>query len=240
VPVTWAGEVRAALSASSADPGRRAGPHDVEVLREVGNLGAAAIDHAERRQDLEAALHAGLSTLARAVEMRDPRHPQGGDAVMALAVDVGLEMGLPQDAIDELRLAALLRDVGKLAVPDSVLRKPGPLSAREWDVMKRHPEWGGEMVFGIHGLEGVAAIVVHHHEHYDGGGYPDRLAGEDIPLRSRIVAVCDAYCAMTSDRSYRPALRPIAALRELERRAGTQFDPEAVQALTRAARVSRE
>jgi HD-GYP domain-containing protein (c-di-GMP phosphodiesterase class II) len=118
------------------------------------------------------------------------------------------------------------------------VRKPGPLNAREWDLVRRHPELGAEMVFGIPGLEGAAAVVVHHHESYDGSGYPDGLTGEDIPLASRIVAVCDAYHAMVSDRPYRAALRPITALRELQRRAGTQFDPEAVLALTRVARVS--
>jgi hypothetical protein len=240
VPVSWAGEVRAALSVGSSDPARDIGPRDVAVLCEVAELASHAIEHAERRQDLEGAMRASLATLARTADMRDPRNPQQSEQVAELAGAVGAELGLDGDDLAELRLAALLRDVGKLAVPDGVLRKPGPLSAREWDVIRRHPEWGGEMIFAIPGLEGVAAIVVHHHESYDGGGYPDRLTATDIPLQSRIVAVCDAYHAMISDRSYRPALRPITAIRELQRRAGSQFDPEAVAALVRAARIAPE
>ncbi|MFL5886590.1 MAG: HD-GYP domain-containing protein [Thermoleophilaceae bacterium] len=239
VPVRWAGQVRAALAVGSSDPDRVIDERDLEVVSEIAELGASAIEHAERRQELEAAVEASMSTLARAVAMRDPRSGQS-DRIVDLAEGIGRELGLSEDELAELRLAALLRDVGKIAVPDAVLRKPGPLSGREWDVMRRHPEWGGEMVFGIPGLEGVAAIVVHHHEHYDGNGYPDRLAGPDISLRSRIVAACDAYDAMVSDRPYRSALRPITALRELERRSGTQFDPEVVTALKKAARVSRE
>ena len=240
VPIRWSGQVRGALLAGASDRGRGIGQRELEVLCGVAELGALALEHAEARQELEAAVRASVATLARAIDMRDPRWPQHGEEVAQLAAAVAGELGLAPEAFAELRLAARLRDVGKLAVPDSVLRKPGPLNAREWDLVRRHPELGGELIFGIPGLEGVAAIVVHHHEHYDGGGYPDGLVGRDIPLASRIVAVCDAYHAMISDRPYRPALRPITALRELERRSGTEFDPEAVVALTRAARVSRE
>jgi HD domain-containing protein len=238
VPISWSGQVRGALSAGSVD--RELGQHDVDVLCEIAQLGALALEHAEARQELEAAMRASVSALARAVDMRDPRPRQQADQVVELAEAVARELGLGPEELPEVRLAALLRDVGKLAVPDGVLRKPGPLGSREWELVRRHPEWGGEMIFGIPGLEGVAAIVVHHHEHYDGSGYPDGLVGIDIPLASRIVAVCDAYGAMICDRPYRPALRPITALRELERRSGSQFDPEAVVALTRAARVTRE
>jgi hypothetical protein len=240
VPIRWSGQVRGALSAGSMDPGRRIGPQDLAVLCEVAELGALALEHAEARQELEAATRASVSALARAVDMRDPRSPQQAEKVVELAAAVAEELGVGPEELPEIRMAALLRDVGKLAVPDSVLRKPGPLGSREWELMRRHPEWGGEMIFGIPGLEGVAAIVVHHHEHYDGGGYPDGLVGTDISPASRIVAVCDAYSAMICDRPYRPALRPITAIRELERRSGSQFDPEAVVALTKVARATRE
>ena len=238
VPISWSGQVRGALSAGSVD--RELGQHDVDLLCEVAELGAVALQQAEARQELEAGMRASVAALARAVDMRDPRPPQQAEQVVELAAGVARELGLAPEQLPEIRLAALLRDVGKLAVPDGILRKPGPLGAREWELVRRHPEWGGQVIFGIPGLEGVAAIVVHHHEHYDGRGYPDGLIGSDIPLASRIVAVCDAYGAMTCDRPYRPALRPITALRELERRSGSQFDPEAVFALTRAARVTRE
>jgi hypothetical protein len=240
VPIRWSGSVRGALSAGSLDPGRTLGPRELDVLGEVAELGGRALEHAEARQDLESALRASVSTLAQAVEMRDPRSPRQPEQVVDLAVAVAGRLGVPAAEHADLRLAALLRDVGKLALPDSILRKPTPLTSREWDQVRRHPELGGEMIFGIPGLEGAAGLIVHHHEHYDGRGYPDGLVAEDIPLASRIVSVCDAYHAMISDRPYRPALRPITALRELQRRAGSQFDPEVVVALTHCARVSRD
>jgi HD-GYP domain-containing protein (c-di-GMP phosphodiesterase class II) len=236
VPIRWAGRLRGALTAGSSHPWRRLGPRDLEVLCEVAHLGALALEHAETRQDLESATQAAISALARAAGMRDRRLPGHAERVVELARRVGLELGLAGEEIPELELAARLHDVGKIALPDAILRKPGPLSAREWDAIRRHPEWGAGILVGIHGFEAVAAIVLHHHEHYDGSGYPDGLRGDGIPLASRIVCACSAYGAMVSDRPYRPALRPITALRELQRRSGSQFDPEAVIALTATAR----
>ena len=238
VPIRSHGRVRAALSAGSVDPRQRIGERQLGALCEVADLGGFALEQAEARQELEEAVRASVGTLARAADMREVRPPRHSDRVVELAAAVGEELGMEPEGLAELRLAALLRDVGKIALPDTVVRKPGPLNAREWELVRRHPELGGELVFGIPGLEGAAVVVVHHHENYDGSGYPDGLMGEDIPLASRIVAVCDAYHAMISDHPYRPALRPITALRELQRTAGSQFDPEAVLALTRVARVS--
>jgi HD-GYP domain-containing protein (c-di-GMP phosphodiesterase class II) len=131
----------------------------------------------------------------------------------------------------EVRLAALLHDVGKLRLPGELLRRPGPLSPTEWDLMHRHPEWGADTVGAIPGLEAVAMIVRLHHERPDGAGYPHRLTSERIPIASRIVSVCDAYCAMTSGRPNQPSRSPADTMRELERHAGTQFDDQVVATL---------
>jgi HD-GYP domain-containing protein (c-di-GMP phosphodiesterase class II) len=140
-------------------------------------------------------------------------------------------MGLDRVELLELELAALLHDVGKLRVPRELLRKPAPLTESERRLMRNHPVWGAELVSGVPGLQAVALIVRHHHERVDGTGYPGRLSGVRIPVGSRIMAVCDAYGAMTESRPYRGERPPHEALAELHRKAGSQFDPAAVEAL---------
>ncbi len=158
--------------------------------------------------------------------------------VVALALLVGRELDL--DATEERRLefGALLHDVGKIRVPDEILNKPGPLTDAEWAIVRRHPEDGQRMLDRVGGaLSEVGEIVRSHHERWDGGGYPDGLVGTDIPLGSRVISVCDAFSAMTTTRSYRPA-RPLdEALAELRACSGTQFDPRVVSALERVIRA---
>ena len=149
-------------------------------------------------------------------------------AVAAWARVVGERLGLgPRDLL-ELGLGALLHDVGKVRVADRVLSKPGPLDSAEREQVSQHPVWGAELLERVPGLERVATIVRHHHERWDGTGYPEGLRGNRIPVASRIVAVCDAYEAMTSPRPYRAAWPPAAAAYELRAGAGTQFDPALV------------
>ena len=150
--------------------------------------------------------------------------------VAELALDLGRSLGLSSFELLELELAARLHDVGKRAVPESILSKPGPLSAAEWSLMRRHPEWGSGMLVDVPGLEAVAEAVHAHHERWDGSGYPLGLRGERIPLASRIVAVCDAFSAMTTDRPYRAGRPEIEAFDEVRRCAGSQFDPAIVDA----------
>jgi HD-GYP domain-containing protein (c-di-GMP phosphodiesterase class II) len=144
----------------------------------------------------------------------------------ACAVGERLRLSLPD--LLELELGALLHDLGKVRVPDRVLSKPGPLDPAERELVNRHPVWGAELLEQVPGLEPVATIVRFHHERWDGTGYPDGLPRDRIPVASRVVAVCDAYQAMTSARPYRAALPPAAAAYELRTGAGTQFDPALV------------
>jgi HD domain len=162
------------------------------------------------------------------------RHPElgaHGNAVRSLADLVARRLGLPDDVLDQVRNAAELHDIGKVAIPDQVINKPGPLDEYEWDFIRQHTIIGERILRAAPALAPVASMVRSSHERFDGTGYPDRLAGEGIPIGARIIFACDAFDAMTSDRAYARAKTQTEALAELERCAGTQFDPTAVAAL---------
>lgn len=170
----------------------------------------------------------------RALLERLGRHSQQvlthGVDVSVLSVRIAHELGLSELRLTRLARAALLHDIGKQHVPVEILQKPGKLEPREWEIIERHPMTGHRMLVDA-GLVEEARIVLHHHERYDGGGYPTGRAGEDIPLESRILAVADAFDAMTSQRPYRDAMTPEAAVAELREVAGRQCDPRCVEAL---------
>jgi putative nucleotidyltransferase with HDIG domain len=172
-----------------------------------------------------------VTQLVRAIDMRDAYTGSHSEAVGELARLVGARLGMTRKDLWLLAQAARLHDIGKVSVPDAILNKPGPLDVDEWAVVRRHAEFGAEIVARVRGLEPVSPFVRAHHERWDGSGYPDGLAGADIPLASRIISACDAFHAMTTDRPYRAALRLDRALDELEACAGTQFDPGVVAAI---------
>jgi HD-GYP domain-containing protein (c-di-GMP phosphodiesterase class II) len=145
--------------------------------------------------------------------------------VERLSSGLGRRLGLPARSLSDLAYAAELHDIGKVGVPDAVLLKRGPLVDGEWEVVKSHSSWGCDLLRKVPGLERVAVIVRHHHERFDGTGYPDGLMGDDIPVESRILAVVDAFVAMTEERPYRAARHPELAAAELRAQRGIQFDP---------------
>jgi HD-GYP domain-containing protein (c-di-GMP phosphodiesterase class II) len=149
------------------------------------------------------------------------------------------EMGLSLEAVPGLASGALLHDVGKIGVPDAILRKPGPLTEEEAALMRSHTEIGSRMLSQVAFLRDAIPVIRHHHERYDGTGYPDGLQGEDIPMAARIFGLADTFDAMTSDRPYRRALSLDAALDELKKGAGTQFDADVVGCLVRLHRQGR-
>jgi two-component system cell cycle response regulator len=153
------------------------------------------------------------------------------ESVVDLATGIAEGLGLNDDRIDGLRTAALLHDIGKVGVPDEILHKPGVLDESEWEVMRQHPVIGERIIRAIPGMGPVARVVRHQHERWDGNGYPDGLAGTEIPVEARIILACDAYHALTSDRPYRAAVSHDNALVELTANAETQFDPGVIEAL---------
>lgn len=181
----------------------------------------------------ETAYDSTLRALSLALDVRD-RETEGHAQRVARYMDLlARELRAANVDVRTLRRGALLHDLGKIGIPDEILRKTGELDGSEWRVMKRHPAYGARILAGIPYLSGAAEIVRHHHEHFDGSGYPDGLAGEDIPLGARIFSLADALDAMTSDRPYRRAMSLEDAISEIERCSGKQFDPVMVNAFLR-------
>jgi two-component system cell cycle response regulator len=179
------------------------------------------------------AAHEVKQALLSALAQRDPDLCDHVDDVGRLASAVAVELGCSAPLVERVRIAAELHDIGKMAIPEAILAKPGPLSEGEWTLMRQHTITGERIIASSPALSDVAPLVRSSHEHWDGSGYPDRLAGEAIPQGSRIIAVCDSYHAMTSDRAYRRAISTAAACAELRAGADTQFDPEVVEAFLR-------
>ncbi len=194
---------------------------DVIELAELKRL-ASGPDRAARFR--------AAASLARAVDARDVYTGSHSQRVAKLAAGVARRLRLPEEDVELTRLAASLHDLGKLAIPEEILRKPGPLTEPERMVLERHPQIGFRMLESL-GIDPVADWVLHHHERWDGTGYPDGLPGERIPLGARIIFVADAYDAMTSERVYRRQVAPEQAIAELRRCAGSQFDPVIVDAI---------
>jgi diguanylate cyclase (GGDEF)-like protein len=187
-------------------------------------------------QTREAAVNEGhlaaVLVLAETLDMRDAGTARHSQLVGRYARSIATEMGMEPDAIERMHLAGVLHDIGKIGIPDSILKKPGPLEEFEWAEMRKHPELGARILEGAH-LDDIAGWVLAHHERPDGKGYPSGLVAGQIPLEARILAVVDAYEAMTNDRVYRPALPEEEARAELLRWSGTQFDEEVVELFVR-------
>jgi putative two-component system response regulator len=199
---------------------------------ELQDAVAHALDRADRsRQELREQLLAPTlaSALANAIEARDSYLHGHCERLAALSVRIGELLELSDHELDELRLGATLHDVGKIGIPDSVLLKPGPLDPDERAIVETHPEIGDRLLAPLDLLQGARPVVRHHHERWDGAGYPDRLAGEQIPLAARIVSVVDSIEVMTSRQLYRAPRAPEEIVAELQRCAGFQWDPQIVE-----------
>jgi hypothetical protein len=234
VPLTFSdGRLYGTMCAASLDPQNELGDRELQFLHVFARLVA---DQLEREQLEESSRQMELrSTAARAliaaVEARDAYTGQHSEAMVENAGAMARWLGLSEAEVADVENVALLHDIGKIAIPDAILSKPGRLTEEEWEVMRTHSVASARLMAAVPGLEHIAPAVRAEHERWDGGGYPDGLAGEDIPVASRITLVCDAYHAMTSDRPYRKAMPDADARAELQAGAGTQFCPVCVPAL---------
>jgi diguanylate cyclase (GGDEF)-like protein len=211
----------------------RVGERELELLGGLAHQAKLAITNASRYESMERTFLSTVEALANALEANDEYTSSHARWITDLAIRVGEELGLDARALKRVELGALFHDIGKIGIPATILTKPGPLTEEERLVIETHPELGERILRPIGQLEDVCAIVRHCHERWDGRGYPDGKAGTEIPVESRIIFACDAFHAMTTDRPYRRALPVDEARRRLSEAAGTQFDPEVVEACLR-------
>ena len=216
------------------------GERELRLLGGVAQQAKLALANASSYEGLERTFVTTVEALANALEANDEYTSTHARWITDLSLRVGRELGLDEPALKRLELGALLHDIGKIGIPSDLLAKPGRLTAAERKIVQTHPELGERIIAPIDRLQVVRPIVRHCHERWDGRGYPDCLAGEDIPLESRIIFVCDAYHAMTTDRPYRRRLRHREAVRRLTEGAGTQFDPRVVAVAIRVLEQTAE
>ncbi len=230
VPIVVEGEVWGVLNIEATDAGALGEP-DVVLIEAIAASFGVAVHRARLVSDLEGAFTTALAALTSTVEAKDDYTACHGEDVAVLAERVALRMALSSAQARDVRYAAMLHDLGKVAIPSEILLKPGPLTDEEWVTMRSHAAIGGELVGRIDAFAHLAPAVRASHERWDGGGYPDGLAGKKIPLAARIIAACDTYDAIITDRPYRPARSTREACEELRRVADTQLDPSVVDAV---------
>jgi HD-GYP domain-containing protein (c-di-GMP phosphodiesterase class II) len=218
------------LNIEAAEPGAF-GEADAVLVETIAASLGSAIHRAGLVADLERTFTTTMSALMSTVEAKDDYTASHEEDVAEMSERVALRMGLAPSRARDVRYAALLHDVGKVAVPSEILLKPGPLTDAEWVQMRRHAVAGGDLVARIDAFAHLAPAVRASHERWDGDGYPDGISGEDIPLAARIIAACDTYDAIVTDRPYRPARTVAQAREELCRAAGIQLDARVVEAL---------
>lgn len=232
VPVSTLGTPSGVIVALDEDG--EFGDAELQSLLAVGAQAGVASENARLRDEIQRGYVATIAVLADAVQAKDPYTHGHCEQVSRYARAAGRRLGLAEDALRVTCYAALLHDVGKIGVSDGVLNKPGPLLAEERKLVEAHVRIGHDLINSIPALQEIAAAILYHHEWFDGTGYPEGLAGERIPMPSRIVAAVDAYCAMIDLRSYKEPYSREHARAELERCAGTQFDPTVVVAVLAA------
>jgi putative nucleotidyltransferase with HDIG domain len=207
---------------------------DLDMLEALSNQAAVAIENAKLYTSLKDLFRNTVRSLAEAIETKDVYTRGHSERVTAYSELIAKELGFSESEMEDLNLAGLLHDIGKIGVDESILRKPSRLTDAEFEEIKKHPEYSANIIEAIPQLKGIITVVKHHHERYDGNGYPDGLKGGNIPYNSRIISIADTFDAMSSKRPYRNPLPVKMCLEEIQKCSGTQFDPDIVPAALRA------
>jgi putative nucleotidyltransferase with HDIG domain len=222
------------LGADKGERGARVTANDGEFLSILANSLATAIWRSRMDEELKSSYVSAVHALVKAIEEKDPYTRGHSEAVAVMVEEIARVMGLSEVEIEYLRFGSILHDVGKIGIPESIVRSPKPLTKAEYNIIRLHPEKGEEILKPIAFIKGHLSLIRNHHERFDGKGYPDGLRGEDIPLGAQMVSVADAFDAMTSSRPYRKGLPFKHAAREIQRNAGTQFSPRITDAFMQA------
>ncbi len=204
---------------------------DIKLMNSIGNQSTVFLTNNMLYADLQDLLMGVLHALTATIDAKDPYTCGHSNRVAIISKRLAESMGLPAQRVQQIYLAGLMHDVGKIGVPESVLCKPGKLTDEEYDAIKKHPGLGAKILGGIRQLDDVIAGILYHHERLDGRGYPQGLSGDEVPLDARIIGLADCFDAMSSDRTYREALPLETVVSEVEKCAGTQFDPDVVEHL---------
>jgi HD-GYP domain-containing protein (c-di-GMP phosphodiesterase class II) len=213
---------------------------DVSMLEALSNQAAVAVENARLYANVRELFLNTVRALAAAIETKDLYTRGHSERVTMFAELIARELGFSEEEIDNLKLAGMLHDIGKIGVDDYILKKPSKLTAAEYEEIKKHPEYAANIIGTIPQLRNIVPVIKHHHERYDGNGYPSGLKGEDIPYFARILAIADTFDAMSSSRPYRSALPVAVCIAEVQRCAGTQFDPEISAAAVKALKKWRD
>lgn len=230
VPLRVKNRIIGVLNVNSPEAYRKFEERDVRLLTILADQAAITLENIELYDNLQNFYLEMVQTLARAIDAKDSYTHDHADRARHYARLIGKKLMLPEAMIRHIEYAALMHDIGKIGIDETILHKPGPLDGPERDMIRRHPSIGNKIIAPVAFLSPVAPMVLYHQEWYNGQGYPEGLAGEEIPLGARIVAVIDAYDAITSNRPYRKALPKETAIDELKKGCNTQFDPRVVNA----------
>jgi HD-GYP domain-containing protein (c-di-GMP phosphodiesterase class II) len=234
VPLKVKGSLIGVLQGINKEKDGQFSAHDLKLLESLGHQVSIAVDNSRLYGEIRESFFHTVEALSEAIEKKDRYTGGHTKRVVHFSLCIARHMGLSPEALEELKLAAVLHDVGKIGIEDSILKKQAPLDKDEWKVMQTHPAIGFDIMKRVRGLESVTDGMRYHHEKWDGTGYPAGLKGEKIPLVARIIAVADTYDAMVSTRPYRKGLPPQVAFDEISKHSGTQFDPEVVAAFVKA------
>ncbi|MCE1247724.1 MAG: GAF domain-containing protein [Firmicutes bacterium] len=240
VPMIFQDKFIGVINVKEKNDGSNFDGSDLELLTMLAGQAAIAIENAELHNKLRDLFVNSIKALANAIEARDAYTRGHSERVTEYSVKLADYMGYDGEEIDKIRYAALLHDIGKINIKEEILNKPGKLTKEEYEIMCEHPGFGAKIMGHVKEFQSILPYMYHHHERYASGGYPDGVRGEEIPLPARIIALADAFDAMTTDRPYRKALDTDFSVNEIKKNSGTQFDPLVVEAFVRLVEAERE